>query len=68
MVDVKETAGLELAVLPSDPPHQGSQRNIQSMAADDDDGVDTYKSGVTLRDLADNEVHQFPGLKREHWW
>jgi hypothetical protein len=30
--------------------------------------VDTYKSGVTLRDLADNEVHQFPGLKREHWW
>jgi hypothetical protein len=33
-----------------------------------DDDEDEYTSGIKMRDLTDSEVHQFPGLKREHWW
>ena len=33
-----------------------------------DEGKDAYASGIKMRDLGDNEVHQFPGLKREQWW
>jgi hypothetical protein len=38
-----------------------------------DDGVldedrDVYASGIKMRDLGEDEVHQFPGLKRERWW
>ena len=38
-----------------------------------DDGIpdedkDVYASGIKMRDLGDDEVHQFPGLKRERWW
>lgn len=29
---------------------------------------DPYQSGVPLRNLSQSEIHQFPGLKREHWW
>lgn len=27
-----------------------------------------YKTGIPLRDLSGSEVHQFPGIRREHWW
>ena len=33
----------------------------------EDDEV-AYSSGIKMRDLGADEVHQFPGLKREHWW
>ena len=33
-----------------------------------DEDKDVYASGIKMRDLGDNEVHQFPGLKREQWW
>jgi hypothetical protein len=29
---------------------------------------DDYTSGIKLRDLGDDVVHQFAGLKRESWW
>jgi hypothetical protein len=33
-----------------------------------DEDKDVYASGIKMRDLGEDEVHQFPGLKREHWW
>jgi hypothetical protein len=29
---------------------------------------DLYEAGIPLKDLSDDQVHQFPGLKREKWW
>lgn len=37
-------------------------------AVEFDTEEDLYQTGVPLRDLSQQEVHQFPGLKREHWW
>ena len=33
-----------------------------------DEDKDVYASGIKMRDLGEDEVHQFPGLKRERWW
>lgn len=34
----------------------------------DADGKDDYTPGIKLRDLGEEDVNQFPGLKRQHWW
>lgn len=50
------------------------QRTSHKTTVTDEDDLDSsqdgdkYQAGIKLRDLTDSEVHQFPGLKREHWW
>lgn len=34
----------------------------------DADGKDDYTPGIKLRDLGEEDVHQFPGLRRQHCW
>ena len=34
----------------------------------DADGKDDYTPGIKLRDLGQEDVHQFPGLRRQHCW
>jgi hypothetical protein len=35
---------------------------------DDDDEDEEFQGGIKLRDLGQDEVLQFPGIKREKWW
>lgn len=44
-----------------------TRKSLDDDMADEDKDVFT-SSGIKMRDLGDVEVHQFPGLKREHWW
>ena len=43
-----------------------NSKGISSPLAETDDEL--YEAGIPLKDLSNDEIHQFPGLKRERWW
>lgn len=47
-------------------PHLGASTGSDEDLVNEDKHV--YTSGIKMRDLGDVEVHQFPGLRRMHWW
>ena len=64
-----ETNGFERAL--DDAGSTGPSEIDTAKTLDDgipDEDKDAYASGIKMRDLGDDEVHQFPGLKRERWW
>lgn len=56
------------------PPKEQPMRVILDDADDhdeedrDDDLESQYNGKSKLRDLSGQQVEQFPGIKREHWW
>lgn len=67
LVEVKERD------LPGNVPLESSSHgDRESLDERDDKTAQDVSKGARvdrkLRDLSDSEVHQFEGLKREHWW